>query len=52
VRITPEGSGSRYEQRAIFYPRGLVGRAYWYAGRPLQAVALDRRVKKVTSAVR
>lgn len=51
VRITPEGTGSRYEQRAIFYPRGLVGRAYWYAGRPLQAVALDRRVKKVTAAV-
>jgi hypothetical protein len=51
MRITPEGNGSRYEQRAIFYPRGLLGRAYWYAGRPLQAVALDRRVRKVTSAV-
>lgn len=50
MRITPEGSGSRYEQREIFYPRGLVGRLYWYAGRPWQAVALDRRVKKVTSA--
>lgn len=52
MRITPEGNGSRYEQRAIFYPRGLLGRVYWYAGRPLQAVALDRRVKKVTSEVR
>jgi hypothetical protein len=51
VRITPEGNGSRYEQRAIFYPRGLLGRAYWYAGRPLQAMALDRRVRKVTAAV-
>ena len=51
MRVTPEGNGSRYEQRAIFYPRGLLGRAYWYAGRPLQAVALDRRVKKVMSAV-
>ncbi|MCB0925059.1 MAG: DUF2867 domain-containing protein [Mycobacterium sp.] len=51
MRITPEGSGSRYEQRAIFYPRGLVGRLYWYAGRPWEAVILDRRVKKVTSAV-
>ncbi|MFM9035278.1 MAG: DUF2867 domain-containing protein [Mycobacterium sp.] len=51
MRVTPEGGGSRYEQRAIFYPRGLLGRAYWYAGRPLQAVVLDRRVKKVTSAV-
>jgi uncharacterized protein YbjT (DUF2867 family) len=52
MRITPEGNGSRYEQRAIFYPRGLFGRVYWYAGRPLQAVALDRRVRRVTSAVR
>ncbi len=51
MRITPEGGGSRYEQRAIFYPRGLMGRLYWYAGRPWQAVTLDRRVKKVTSAV-
>ena len=51
VRVTPEGGGSRYEQRAIFYPRGLVGRLYWHAARPLQAVALDRRVKRVMSAV-
>lgn len=51
MRVTPEGHGSRYEQRAIFYPRGLLGRLYWFFGRPIQAVALDRRVKKVTSAV-
>ena len=50
--MTPEGNGSRYEQRAIFYPRGLVGRLYWVAGRPLEAMALDRRVKRVISAVR
>ena len=51
MRVTPEGNGSRYEQQAIFYPRGLVGRLYWFAGRPLQAVALDRRVRRITSAV-
>lgn len=51
MRVTPDGNGSRYEQRAIFYPRGLLGRLYWIAGRPLQAMALDRRVRKVTSAV-
>ncbi len=51
MRVTPEGNGSRYEQRAIFYPRGLVGRMYWFAGRPWEAMALDRRVKRVTSAV-
>lgn len=50
MRITPEGNGSRYEQQAIFYPRGLLGRVYWYAGRPLQAIAMDRRVRRITSA--
>jgi uncharacterized protein YbjT (DUF2867 family) len=50
MRVTPEGSGSRYEQRAIFYPRGLLGRVYWYAGRPLQAMVLDARVRRVTAA--
>ncbi|MBU3687027.1 MAG: SDR family oxidoreductase [Mycobacterium sp.] len=51
MRVTPDGVGSRYEQRAIFYPRGLLGRLYWFAGRPLQAMALDRRVRRVTSTV-
>ncbi|AQT81714.1 nucleoside-diphosphate sugar epimerase [Mycolicibacterium litorale] len=50
MRVTPEDGGSRYEQRAIFYPRGLLGRLYWYAGRPVQAIALDARVRKVTAA--
>ena len=50
MRVTPEGSGSRYEQRVVFYPRGLLGRVYWFAGRPIQAVRLDRRVRRVTSA--
>ncbi len=29
--IAADGDGSRLHQRAIFYPRGLAGRAYWYA---------------------
>jgi hypothetical protein len=52
MRVSPEGNGSRYEQQAIFYPRGLLGRVYWFAGRPVQAMVLDRRVRRVTSAVR
>jgi hypothetical protein len=51
MRVTPEVNGSRYEQQAIFYPRGLLGRLYWFAGRPLQAMALDRRVRRITSVV-
>lgn len=32
LRVTPrDGSGSRYDQRAIFFPRGIVGRLYWHA---------------------
>ncbi|HME47143.1 SDR family oxidoreductase [Mycobacterium sp.] len=30
-----DGRGSRYDQRAIFYPRGIAGRLYWYGGLPL-----------------
>jgi len=51
MRITPDGDGSRYEQRSIFYPRGLVGRLYWLAGRPLQAIELKRIVRRVTSGI-
>jgi uncharacterized protein YbjT (DUF2867 family) len=29
------GGGSRYDQRAIFYPRGIAGRLYWYLGFPM-----------------
>ncbi len=50
MRVVPEGSGSRYEQRTIFYPRGLLGRVYWLAGRPVQAIASDARVRRVTAA--
>ena len=52
MRVVPEGAGSRYEQRAIFYPRGLPGRLYWFAGRPLHEMVLDRQVRRVTSMVR
>jgi len=50
MRVTPEGSGSNYEQQAIFYPRGLLGRMYWIAGRPLQTLALAARLRRVTAA--
>jgi len=51
MRALPDGSGSRYEQRAIFYPRGLPGRLYWIAARPLQRVALDRQMRKVMAGL-
>ena len=50
MRVSPEGSGSRYEQRTIFYPRGLLGRVYWYAGRPVQAIASRARAGRVIAS--
>jgi hypothetical protein len=29
------GNKGRYDQRLIFYPRGIAGRVYWYGGLPL-----------------
>ena len=52
MRVLPEEGGSRYEQRSIFYPRGLLGRVYWYAAQPVHALMTDARVRKVMSAVR
>jgi uncharacterized protein YbjT (DUF2867 family) len=34
------GAGSSYTQRAIFFPRGIPGRLYWFALRPLHMAAL------------
>jgi uncharacterized protein YbjT (DUF2867 family) len=38
LRAWPDGSGARYEQRAVFLPRGLAGHAYWAALVPFHAV--------------
>lgn len=48
LRVTPRnGRGSRYEQRAIFFPRGLPGRVYWFLARPLHTWALRALVRKI-----
>jgi uncharacterized protein YbjT (DUF2867 family) len=36
--IAPAGTGSRICQTAIFDPRGLAGRAYWYALLPIHGI--------------
>jgi uncharacterized protein YbjT (DUF2867 family) len=42
MRVTAAGSGSRYDQRAIFFPRGLAGRLYWFALLPVHTLMLRR----------
>ncbi len=47
-----DGGGSRYTQRALFLPTGLVGRGYWLLARPLHAAALGRLARRILGAVR
>lgn len=49
-RITPAGTGSHLRQRAIFYPRGLAGRAYWYALIPFHALIFGRLARRLAEA--
>ena len=51
VTVTPHvGGGSRYTQRAIFVPVGIVGRLYWFLLRPLHAVALSALAREVVGS--
>ena len=48
VMITPQvGGGSKYTQRTIFMPRGIVGRLYWLLLRPLHRAGLSWLVRDV-----
>lgn len=42
----------KYTQRAIFYPRGIPGRLYWYIFRPLHAAGLRKLAREVVAAGR
>jgi uncharacterized protein YbjT (DUF2867 family) len=45
--IEPEGGGSRLTQRAIFYPRGLLGRVYWYTLVPFHALIFKQLAQRL-----
>jgi uncharacterized protein YbjT (DUF2867 family) len=47
--IEPVATGSRLTQRAIFYPRGLTGRAYWYALLPFHALIFGRLARRLAA---
>ncbi len=48
--IEPLDEGSRLSQRAIFSPRGLTGRAYWYALLPFHALVFGRLAGRLAAA--
>ena len=48
--IEPTSEGSRLVQTALFVPRGLFGRLYWYSLLPIHAAIFKRMAQKITEA--
>ncbi|MGC4867876.1 SDR family oxidoreductase [Micromonospora sp. DT53] len=48
MRVLPAGGGrSRYQQRAVFLPRGLAGHAYWGSVAPFHAAVFGGMVRNI-----
>jgi hypothetical protein len=50
MRVVDAAEGSRYEQRAIFLPRGLTGHLYWRAVSPFHAIIFGGMARNIASA--
>lgn len=46
-KIEPDGDGAVLDQRAIFYPRGLLGRLYWYLLVPFHSLIFARMAQLI-----
>ncbi|TLQ42998.1 SDR family oxidoreductase [Streptomyces marianii] len=45
-----EGGRSRYRQRALFHPRGLLGHVYWWSVSPFHAVVFGGMARNIARA--
>ena len=45
---SPDG-GSRYRQRAVYFPKGLSGRLYWWAIAPFHDVIFSGMANRITA---
>lgn len=50
--VEPDGNGSRYRQRAIFFPKGLSGRLYWLAVLPFHSLIFPAMSRNIIAAAR
>ncbi|MCX4413738.1 SDR family oxidoreductase [[Kitasatospora] papulosa] len=44
------GGVTRYRQRAVFHPRGLLGHVYWWSVSPFHAVVFGGMARNITQA--
>ncbi|MGR0220395.1 SDR family oxidoreductase [Agromyces sp. ZXT2-6] len=45
----PDGGGSRYRQRAVFFPKGLAGRLYWWSVLPFHGIVFAGMANRITA---
>ncbi len=50
LRASPEDEGARYDQRAVFFPRGLAGRLYWFAVLPFHGFVFAGMARRIAAA--
>ena len=51
MRVDSNGSGPvRYQQRALFHPRGLLGHLYWWSIKPLHAIVFGGMSRNIVRA--
>ena len=51
MRAEPtDDGGSIYHQRAVFFPRGLGGRLYWFSILPFHGVIFTGMANRITAA--
>ena len=48
MKVTPDGAGSRYGQRAVFIPHGLAGHLYWWSVAPFHGIVFGGMVRNIT----
>ncbi|MEV6704128.1 DUF2867 domain-containing protein, partial [Streptomyces sp. NPDC051453] len=49
VERDPQG-GTRYRQRALFHPRGLLGHVYWWLVLPFHTLVFGGMTRNITLA--
>ena len=47
LRVEPHPAGSRYEQRAVFLPKGLAGHLYWRGISPAHTMVFGGMVRNI-----
>lgn len=49
LTVEPAEHGSRYTQRAVYFPHGLAGRLYWFAILPFHGIIFAGMARRITA---